>query len=186
MTWRAWASLRNSVSFRHSSRKRSFKLSTKAVLHRLARSDVVPFDAVLFGPAQHSVRRELGTVVADDHRRPAKQGNQPIQFASDAHARERGVDQQGQAFPREVVDHDEDPEATSVDQCVGDEVQRPALDARRHAQEQVGTALRIALLLDRPAHGTSPRTRPSEVLSPFPLDKRRASRAAGVSSRRDN
>ena len=87
----------------------------------------MPLDAVLFGPAEHGVRCELGAVVADDHRRPAKQGNQTVQFTGYPHARERGIDLQRQAFPREVIDHDEDPEAASVDEDVGYEVQRPAL-----------------------------------------------------------
>ena len=42
-----------------------------AVLHRLAGRDVVPFDLMLFAPAQDRVRGELGAVVGDDHPRLA-------------------------------------------------------------------------------------------------------------------
>jgi len=42
-----------------------------AVLHRLARRDVVPFDLVLGAPLQDRVRRRFGPVVADDHPRLA-------------------------------------------------------------------------------------------------------------------
>src|SRR5271169_2856901 len=38
----------------------------KAVLHRLARRDVVPFDFVLLLPSQDRVRGQLGAIVADD------------------------------------------------------------------------------------------------------------------------
>ena len=39
----------------------------EAVLHRLARRDVVPGDATLLLPAEDRVRGQLGAVVADDH-----------------------------------------------------------------------------------------------------------------------
>ena len=42
-----------------------------AVLHRLAGSDVVPLDPMLFAPAQDRVRGELGAVVGHDHPRLA-------------------------------------------------------------------------------------------------------------------
>lgn len=37
-----------------------------AVLHWLAGCDVVPLNAMLFRPHQHSVGRELGAVIGDD------------------------------------------------------------------------------------------------------------------------
>ena len=63
---------RTGVSLRSSSRIRPLKLSTEAVLHRLARRDEVPVDAVCsFAPGEHGVRGELGAVVGDDHARLA-------------------------------------------------------------------------------------------------------------------
>ena len=42
-----------------------------AVLHRLARRDVVPFDTVILRPGEDGVRGELGAVVGNDHVRLA-------------------------------------------------------------------------------------------------------------------
>lgn len=51
----------------------------------------------------------------------------PVEFARDALARERRVDHQRQALPRAVIDHDQDAEAPTVVERVGDEVEAPAL-----------------------------------------------------------
>jgi hypothetical protein len=56
----------------------------EAVLHRLARRDVVPGDAAFLLPAQDRHRGQLGAIVAHHHGRPAALSDQPIQLASNA------------------------------------------------------------------------------------------------------
>ena len=53
----------------------------EAVLLRLARRDVVPFDAVVLGPLEHGISGELGSVVGDDHLWLATLGHDPIERA---------------------------------------------------------------------------------------------------------
>jgi hypothetical protein len=99
----------------------------EAVLRRFAGCDVVPFDAVLLLPAEHGVRSELAAIGADDHAGIAPESGNAVQLAGDPQIRERGVRERSQAFAAEVIDHDQDAEASAVNQCVGDEVERPAL-----------------------------------------------------------
>ena len=96
------------------------------VLHRLARRDEMPGDLALLRPGEHCVRGELGSMVGDDQVRPAALGDDGVEFAGDASPRDRGVRNRGQAFLRDVVDHIEDPEASTVRELVVDEVDRPA------------------------------------------------------------
>src|SRR3546814_3998088 len=63
----------------------------EAVLHRLARRDVMPFYAHLPAPCQHRIAGQLGAIVTDDHPRLAALGNQLRQLAHDTTARDRGV-----------------------------------------------------------------------------------------------
>jgi hypothetical protein len=71
----------------------------------------VPFDLVFFLPSQYGVRGELGAVVADDHAGAAAGLDDTVEFAHHTQAGERGIGDQGQAFPREVVDQGQDTEA---------------------------------------------------------------------------
>ena len=64
----------------------------EAVLLRLARRDVVPFDAVLLGPLKHGIAGELGAVVEDDHLRLAALGHDPIEHAGNPRTGQRGID----------------------------------------------------------------------------------------------
>ena len=98
----------------------------EAVLHRLARRDEVPVDAVSFAPGQHGVRGELGAVVGDDHARLAAPLDERRQFARHPPSGDRRVRDRSQAFPGHVVDDVEDAEAPAVGELVVDEVQRPA------------------------------------------------------------
>ena len=50
----------------------------------------------------------------------------PIEFAGNAQTGERGVYDQAEAFPREVIDQRQNAEAPAAHQCVGHEVERPA------------------------------------------------------------
>ena len=97
------------------------------VLHRLARRDVVPLDPGILGEAQDGPADQLCAVVRDDHAGLPATGDDLAQFAHNPHARQRGVDDQGQAFPREVIDDREHTEAPTVVERVGEEVEAPAL-----------------------------------------------------------
>lgn len=52
-----------------------------AVLHRLARSDVMPLHADLAAPRQDGIAGELGAIVAHDHAQLAAMGDEPGQLA---------------------------------------------------------------------------------------------------------
>lgn len=87
--------------------------------------------------SEYGVRGELGAVVADDHARAATGLDDTVELAHDTQIGERGIDDQGEAFPREVID-----------QRVQHEVERPA---------QVPVlSLRVVLLTDRPGHSSFP------------------------------
>ena len=55
----------------------------EAILHRLARGNVVPFDTVVLLPAQDRVRGQLGAVVAHNHARIATQFGNAIELTHD-------------------------------------------------------------------------------------------------------
>ena len=71
----------------------------EAVLHGLSRRDVVPFDLGVCRPGQDRVARQFGAVVADDRLGFAAPGNDEIELARHALARQRGVGDGGKAFP---------------------------------------------------------------------------------------
>ena len=75
----------------------------EAVLRRLSRRNVVPFDAPIFLPLQDRARGQLGAVVGDDHQRSAARLDEGIELPRHSLAGERRVDDERQAFPREVV-----------------------------------------------------------------------------------
>jgi len=125
MVARASARLRNTCSFRHSSRKRRLKDSTKAFWTGLPRRDVMPVEAAE-RPAQHRRAGQLAAVVADDHSGPSALRHQALQFAHHAYDANRCIDHAGQAFAAEVVDHAQDAKAPTIAECIGDEVERPA------------------------------------------------------------
>src|SRR5438309_9048303 len=56
----------------------------EAILHRLARSDVVPFNGVILLPLQDRSGGQLRAVVADDHQRPSALAREPLKLAGDA------------------------------------------------------------------------------------------------------
>ncbi len=85
----------------------------EAVLHRLARRDVVLGDARFLLPAQDGRRHELRVVVADHHCGPTALSDQGVQLTSDAMARQRGVSHQSQALACEVIDDGQDAGACS-------------------------------------------------------------------------
>ena len=99
----------------------------EAVLLRLARRDVVPFDAVLLGPLKHGIAGELGAVVGDDHLRLAALGHDPIEHAGNPRTGQRGIDLGGKPLTGELVLHVEHPEAPARLQHVRHEVEHPNL-----------------------------------------------------------
>ena len=52
----------------------------EAVLHRVARRNGVPFDALILLPLQDGARDQLSTVVRDDHQRTPAHPNEGIEF----------------------------------------------------------------------------------------------------------
>ncbi len=111
----------------------SIERLNKRILNRLTRRNVIPLDARLFDPAQHSSARQLGCVVRDDHQWLAMQFAKSIQFPDDPRARQGCVNHARQTLPRKVVDDVKDAEATTVVVRILHKVQRPPLvGALRH------------------------------------------------------
>ena len=124
----------------------------QAVLHRLARRDIVPGNAALLLPGEDRMRGQLGAVVADDHQRQAAQLGDAVELTGDAMAGQRAIGDQRQALPAEVVDHHQNPQAPAVAQDVRGEVEAPALvRCLWHRQRRPGAerALAAAALPDR-------------------------------------
>ena len=103
------------------------KALDEGVLLRLAGRDVVPGDRVVLAPAQDRHTGELGAVVGHDAQGPSAESDDAIELACNAHARDRSIGRQAEAFTREVVDDCQDPEPPAVGEAVADEVQGPAL-----------------------------------------------------------
>ncbi len=99
----------------------------EAVLHGLARRDVVPIDAGVLTPLQDRHRCELGAVVRDNGDRLSAMSDNGIKLASDALAGQRCVGDKGETLAGGVVDDRQNPEPSSVGESVADEVQAPAL-----------------------------------------------------------
>ena len=115
----------------------SIERLNKRVLNRFARRNIVPLDARLFDPAQHSSACQLGSVVRDDHQWSAMQIAEAVQLPDDTGARQRRINYARQTFPRKVVDDVENAEATAVIERILHEVQRPPLiGALRHGHRR--------------------------------------------------
>ena len=97
-----------------------------AILHGLARGDVVPLHLRLVGPVQDRIRGELGAVVRHDHPGLPAPLDQRCQFARHPSARDRGVDDRRETLLRDIVQHIEDPEAASIGELVLHEIHRPS------------------------------------------------------------
>src|SRR3977135_1709811 len=97
----------------------------EAVLHRLARRDVVPVDPALCRPAQHGVRGQLRPVLAPDPRGLPPDRPQALEHTHDPLAWQRRVDLYAQAPPRELVLDVEHTKAATALQRVRHEVEHP-------------------------------------------------------------
>src|SRR3954453_10610362 len=120
---RPWLSEPNSVSFNNSSRRRPLKLSMKAFCCGLPGAILMPLDLPLLRPAQDRRAGQLRAVIGDDHGRSAPGYDEGIEVAHDPKTRQRGIGNQSQALPGEVVDDRQDAEAPAVGQRIGQEVQ---------------------------------------------------------------
>jgi len=98
----------------------------ECVLHWFAWCDVVPVESSE-RPTQHGSTGQFAAVIANNHPGYAAFNHQALQFAYDTHAADGGIRHASEAFAAEVVHDTEDPKSASIAQCVGDEIQRPAL-----------------------------------------------------------
>ncbi len=104
----------------------SVEAFAEAVLHGLARRDVMPLHLAFARPGENGVRGELRPVIGDDHARRATPPDEHRQLTGDALARNRCVGNRRQTFARDVVDDVEDAEPPATGELVMHEVQRPA------------------------------------------------------------
>lgn len=59
--------------------------------------------------------------------------DQPVQFSGDPHTTDRCINNAGQALTRIIVDHVQDPDASSIAQLIMQEVHAPShVDLGRH------------------------------------------------------
>src|SRR5690606_32665096 len=70
---------------------------------------------------------ELGAIITDHRRWPASLGNDGIELAHHSPPGERGVYDQGEAFPGVVIDNGQYPEPPAIGESIADKVQAPAL-----------------------------------------------------------
>ncbi len=83
----------------------------------------MPFDPVFGTPPQDRVTGQFGPVVADNYPRLSPALDQGRQSMRHTAARDRRVRDCREAFPSDVVDHVENPEALAVGELVVDKVQ---------------------------------------------------------------
>ena len=78
---------------------------------------------MLLLPSKDRARCELGAVVADDHAGLAADLDDAIELTGNANAGQRVVDDEGQAFAAEVIDHRQNAELSAAGERVRHEVQ---------------------------------------------------------------
>ncbi len=103
-------------------------------------------------PLQHRIGVEFGAIVAGRQQGIAAQCSDGVQFTGDTLTRDRVIGNGRQAFPAEVIDDAQDAEATSANQRVGKDVQRPALIGilrGRHRRPRTQGSLAAATLPPR-------------------------------------
>jgi hypothetical protein len=121
-----------------------------AVLHRPTWCDVVPFDTMVLRPGQDRIRRELRSVIGDDHAGLAARIHEGRQLSRNSFARDRCVGDRCQTFAGHVVNDVKNAEAPAEGELIVDEVERPAriglsLDQyRRSGSDGSTTSLALA------------------------------------------
>lgn len=93
-----------------------------AILHRLARSDVI-----LAAPCEHGIAREFGAIIADDHPPLAALCYELGQLGHDTLPRGRSVRHCGQSLPGHVIDDMDYSEPRARRHLVTNEVKAPTL-----------------------------------------------------------
>lgn len=86
----------------------------EAVLHWLARRDLIPLDSMVLLPFEDGVRGQLGSVIRDDHAGMARPEGDPVQLATDTLAGQRVVDYGSKTLPAEVVEDTHNTESLAV------------------------------------------------------------------------
>ena len=94
-----------------------------AVLHGLARHDVMPVDPVFLRPGEDGMRGELRAIVADNHAGPSSLLDESCQLPCHPAARDRGVRDGGEALMGDVVRDVQDPEPPAMGHLVVHEVE---------------------------------------------------------------
>lgn len=114
----------------------------KAVLHRLARRDVMPFDLAVPAPGEDRMRGQVGAIVTDHHARPASLLADAIKLPGHPLAGQGGVDYGRQAFPAEVVNHAQDAKsrATRANWVPAAPLRRFAFEPSAAPRDNAGTA----------------------------------------------
>ena len=77
----------------------------ESILRWLAGCDVVPVESPVLNPREHSVRRELRSIVRNNHLRCAAPGDDVVEFADDPAARQRDICNGAEAFLGHVIDN---------------------------------------------------------------------------------
>ena len=108
----------------------------EAVLHRLARCDLMPFDVSALAPFQNGHTGHLLAIVRDNRSRLPSLGDDGIELPRKPPTSEGRVGDQRQAFAPEVVDDGQDPKMTTICEGIADEVQAPALVGTRRQRQR--------------------------------------------------
>lgn len=95
----------------------------EAVLHWLARRDIMSVHAACIGPGRDRIAGQFAAIVTDHHLRLAAFDHEPIEFVGNPHAGQRRIRDQPWAPARAVVDDGQYPEATAIGQLIRPEVQ---------------------------------------------------------------
>ena len=120
-------SVRNQLAFRHSSRRRPWKLSTWAFCIGLP--GWMWIRLILRSSAQPSMRRDVNSGPLSERRLSGwpLMFDQPIQCPCHSTAAQAGVSFQHQALAGKRIDHTEDADHAAICQSIHDEVHRPLL-----------------------------------------------------------
>jgi hypothetical protein len=81
----------------------------------------------ILAPSEHRHAGQFRSIVADNRLGLAAPCHDGCQFPRDTQARERGVCNQGETLPAEVVDDCQNPEPAAIGEGVRHKVQAPAL-----------------------------------------------------------
>lgn len=98
----------------------------KAVLHRLAGCDVVPFDVSILTSFQDGRAGHFRAIIGDNRSGGAPSCDDCIQFPAKPSTRQRCIRNQCQALTREIINDRQHAEPAAIGESVADEIQAPA------------------------------------------------------------